>query len=134
MTKNLLWLVALAAITLASPAGAAAQRVGPVEDEPTAAATSGGAAKAEKKTDAAKPAANDAPTKAGDDKAAAKSAAPAPAGKPASETEGRAGVIKDVGRALRTRRSAGAARRPRRGRAGRGDCDQRRRGEGREES
>ena len=100
MTKNLLWLVALAAITLASPAGAAAQRVGPVEDEPTAAATSGGAAKAEKKTDAAKPAANDAPTKAGDDKAAAKSAAPAPADKPAPETGGRAGVIKDVGRAL----------------------------------
>lgn len=100
MTKKFLWLAAFAAVAVAAPTTARAQRVGPVEDEPpTASATTGGATKAEKKPDAAKPTGKDAP-KAGDDKAAAKSAAPAPAGKSASETAGRAGVIKDVARAL----------------------------------
>ena len=86
MTKKFLWLVALAAAALAAPATAAAQRVGPVEDEPAAAAAGGGAAKSEKKADAAKPADAKAP-KAGEDKSAAKPAvtpAATPSATPAS--------------------------------------------------
>ena len=104
MTKKFLWLVALAAAALAAPATAAAQRVGPVEDEPAAATapTSGGAAKsekkAEKKADAAKPAdagaakqADGNAPKSGEDKAAAKPAAtpaatPAPTPAPPAKT------------------------------------------------
>jgi protein involved in polysaccharide export with SLBB domain len=76
MTKKFLWLIALAAAALAVPADAAAQRVGPLEEEPTA-ATSGGTPKPERKPDAAKPADSGAP-KAGEDKAAAGPAPSAP--------------------------------------------------------
>ncbi|HLL74695.1 MAG TPA: polysaccharide biosynthesis/export family protein [Pyrinomonadaceae bacterium] len=85
MTKKFLWLAALAAAALVAPAHAAAQRVGPVEDEPVAAATPNGAAKSEKKPDAAKPAEAGA-AKAAEDKAGAKPVAPVSSDKKTSET------------------------------------------------